>query len=82
MVVDMHPFIQTFTNTYLAVFLIWRRYSTAKGAKKNISPNKIRLQYITAAIINDKRPIGHIATLETCPSNKLQRSNSFKSRSF
>ena len=38
-------FIQTFINTHLAVYLNWRRDSTAKGAKKNTSPNVIHLQY-------------------------------------
>ena len=29
------------------MYLIWRRDSTAKGAKKNTPSNVIRLQYIT-----------------------------------
>ena len=45
LVVDLCPFIETFVNAHLAVYLIWQRDSTAKGAKKNISPNVIRLQY-------------------------------------
>ena len=32
-------------NAHLAVYLIWRRDSTAKGAKKNTSPKVIPLQY-------------------------------------
>ena len=31
-------------NAHLAVYLIWPRDSTPKGAKKNTSPNVIRLQ--------------------------------------
>ena len=42
----MYPLIQTFINVHLAVYLIWRNDSTAKGAKKNTSPNVMRLQYI------------------------------------
>ena len=30
------------------MFLIWRRDSNAKSAKKNTSPNVIRLQYLLA----------------------------------
>ena len=37
--------IQTFINAHLAVYLIWRRNSTVKGAKKDTLPNVIRLQY-------------------------------------
>ena len=42
----MCPLMQTFINAHLAVYLIWRRDSAAKGAKKNSSPNVIRLQYL------------------------------------
>ena len=37
--------IEVFINGHLAMYLIWRRDSTAKGAKKNTSPNVMRLQY-------------------------------------
>ena len=43
--VDLYSSIQTFINAHLAVYLIWRRDSTAKDAKKNTSPNVICLQY-------------------------------------
>ena len=42
LVVDLYPLIQTFKHAHLAVYLNWRRDSTAKGAKKNTSPNVIR----------------------------------------
>ena len=45
--VDLYPLNQTFIYAHLAVYLNWRRYSTAKGAKKNTSPNVICLQYLT-----------------------------------
>ena len=45
LVIDLYPLIQTVINAYLAVYLIWRMDSTAKGAKKNTSPNVIRTQY-------------------------------------
>ena len=35
----------TLINAYLAMYLIWRMDTTAKGAKKNTSPNVIHLQY-------------------------------------
>ena len=41
----IHFNIQTLINDHLAVYLIWRRDSTAKGAQKNTSPNVICLQY-------------------------------------
>ena len=34
LVIDMYQRIQTFINAYLAMYLIWRRYSTAKGAQR------------------------------------------------
>ena len=43
--VNLYSLIQTFVNAHLAVYLIWLRESIAKGAKKNTSPNVIRLQY-------------------------------------
>ena len=36
--------IQAFINAHLAVYLIWRMASTAKGAKMNTSQNVIHLQ--------------------------------------
>ena len=35
----------TFINAHLAMYFIWRMDTTAKGAKKNTSPNVIHLQY-------------------------------------
>ena len=45
LVVDLFPLIQTFINAHLVVYLILRRDSTAKAAKKNTLPNVIHLQY-------------------------------------
>ena len=45
LVVDLYPLIQTFINAHLAVYLILREDSTAKGTKKNTSPNVVLLQY-------------------------------------
>ena len=47
--VDLCPLIQTFINAHLAVYLIWQKVSSAKGAKKNTSPNVIFLQYLIHA---------------------------------
>ena len=40
------PFIYTFINAHLAMYLILRRNMSAKGTKKITSPNVIRLQYV------------------------------------
>ena len=44
LLVDLYPLIHTLIKAHLAVQLIWRRHSIAKGANKNTSPNVIRLQ--------------------------------------
>ena len=36
----------TFINAHFAMYLIWRMDTTAKGAKKNTSPNVTHLQYM------------------------------------
>ena len=46
LVVDLYLLIKTFIHAHFAVYLNWRRDSTAKGATKNTSLNAIRLQCV------------------------------------
>ena len=40
-----------FLKAHLAMYMIWRMNTTAKGSKKNTSPNAIHLQYMLARFV-------------------------------
>ena len=47
-----NQFDNTFINAHLAMYLIWRMDTTAKGVKKNTLPNAIHLQYLFSLVNN------------------------------